>query len=548
MPKNPRAPRPPAGARVAPPGNLDLLPAHELALELRSYIGLTAEDAAILERLRPLAKPYFGAIADEFYEAIRMHPRAAAVLKDEAQVKRLHASLEGWLGELLEGRYDLEYLLRHARIGRVHVQVGLDVRYMVTAMSRVRVALQRVAREAFTGDEEATRAVGPALARVCDFDLAIMLESYEETFVAGLEQARARERDEMQATLDERRRLFLDALEAANVAVLGFASEGRLLVANGKAEELTGYSTERLAEGDFFARLFGDRAAAMRARWLGPVPGPPSTEDTRSASGASLSIRWHAAAHRGEDPAGPSVIVVGVDLTRERELERRARQNERLAATGTLAAGLAHEIRNPLNGASLHLSVLDRALARMTNVPPQAREAAQVLWSEIKRLSALVTDFLEVARPKPLTLAACDVNDVASAVRALLGPEAAARQVSLALDPSPRAATAMLDADRIRQLLVNLVRNGIEAVSEGGQVSVCVRRLPEAVEIDVADDGVGIPDPTAPIFDAFYTTKERGTGLGLSIVHRIVNDHGGEIRFESRPGSTIFTVRLPARP
>jgi signal transduction histidine kinase len=97
-------------------------------------------------------------------------------------------------------------------------------------------------------------------------------------------------------------------------------------------------------------------------------------------------------------------------------------------------------------------------------------------------------------------------------------------------------------------VLVNLVRNALDAVKDDGAVAIRVRRLPEHVEIDVADDGAGVPDTSAPIFDAFYTTKDRGTGLGLSIVQRIVTDHGGEVSFSSRPGSTVFTVRLPVEP
>jgi signal transduction histidine kinase len=240
--------------------------------------------------------------------------------------------------------------------------------------------------------------------------------------------------------------------------------------------------------------------------------------------------------------------MVGVDVTRERELERRARMNERLAAAGALAAGLAHEIRNPLNGASLHLSVLDRALARSPEVPEAARDASAVLRAEIRRLGALVTDFLDVARPKPLARAPVDVNDVARSVQALLAPEAEARRVTLELEAFPFPATAQVDSERTKQVLVNLVRNALEAVKEGGHVAVRVRRLPHEVEVDVHDDGPGIPDPTAPIFDAFFTTKDRGTGLGLSIVQRIVTDHGGEVSFASRPGATTFTVRLPIAP
>jgi signal transduction histidine kinase len=222
----------------------------------------------------------------------------------------------------------------------------------------------------------------------------------------------------------------------------------------------------------------------------------------------------------------------------------RARETEQLRALG---AGLAHEIRNPLNGASLHLSVLDRALARSPDISPHAREATEVLRAEIKRLSALVSDFLEVARPKPLARVECDVNEIANGVAILVAPEADSRRVALRVESFPLPALATVDPDRVRQILLNLVRNGIEAVAEGGHVAILVRRLAEAVEIDVADDGVGIPDAAAPIFDAFYTTKERGTGLGLSIVQRIVSDHGGDVRFESRPGLTVFTVRLPAR-
>lgn len=176
------------------------------------------------------------------------------------------------------------------------------------------------------------------------------------------------------------------------------------------------------------------------------------------------------------------------------------------------------------------------------------REAADVLRAEIRRLGGLVSDFLVVARPKPLVLVDCDLNNLVRGVRVLLAPEALARKVSLAVEPFPFPVSVRIDVERCKQVLVNLVRNALDAVKEGGRVSVAVRRLPEHVEIDVADDGAGVPDPNAPIFDAFYTTKDKGTGLGLSIVQRIVTDHGGEVSFASRPGSTVFTVRLPAEP
>ena len=521
-----------------------------LLAEMWSYVGFTEADASILARLHPIAKPHFGAIADEFCALIRAHEGAFAVLQDEAQVERLHASLKAWLGELLSGPHDGAYVARHAHIGRVHVRMGLEVRYMIAAMGRIRDSLRRVAVDAFGQDVEEGRAAQRAVAHVCDLDLAIMLESYKDDLVGRIQRVRAKEGEAARALHLGPVPPFCDALEAADVVALGFDPNARLVAANRKAEQLTGYAFDELAASDVFVLLFGDRAAAVRAQWLEAIAGH-SVEmeaDLRTRTGKTRTLRWHATGHAPVREGERSVVVVGIDLTNERELERRARQNERLAATGALAAALAHEIRNPLNGASLHLSVLDRALARSPAVPQAAREASDVLRAEIKRLGALVTGFLEVARPGPLSPAQTDANEIARSVGGLLGPEAEAQGKVLAIEPCALPATAKLDVERIRQVVVNLVRNGLDAVGDGGRVVIRVRRLPNHVEFDVADDGCGVRDPAAPIFDPFYTTKQRGGGLGLSVANRIVTDHGGDLRFESRPGSTVFTVRLPAEP
>jgi PAS domain S-box-containing protein len=323
-----------------------------------------------------------------------------------------------------------------------------------------------------------------------------------------------------------------------------------VIVANPKAEQLAGYSREELSELDVFELFFAERAPSVRAALLAVSQTSPAELEleTRLRSGKTRMLRWHAAMHRAPESGAQTVVLVGVDVTKERELERRARQHERLAVAGVLAAGLAHEIRNPLNGASLHLSVLERGLARAVEVPAPMREAAEVLRREIGRLGKLVTDFLDVARPKQLVLADGDLNGLAEGVRLLLAPEAEARGVKLVVEPFAFPVVARVDVERTKQVLVNLVRNAIEAVEDGGSVAVRLRRTPHHVEIDVADDGAGIPEGGPPIFDAFYTTKDKGTGLGLSIVQRIVSDHGGEVSYASRPGQTVFTVRLPAEP
>jgi PAS domain S-box-containing protein len=512
-------------------------------------VGFTEDDAARLQRFRPLAEPHFPAIADEFYAVIRLHEGAFAVLKDEAQARRLHASLQRWLGELLSGTYDEAFVSRQVQIGQVHVRVGLEVRHTVTAMSRVRASLQGLATR-LVEDRAAAADTVLALARICDVDLAILLESYKDDLVGRVERAQARERETIRSQLDARKRLLEDVQQAADVVLLGLDGTGRVVIANPKAEQLTGYTRDEMAGTDIFHLLFAERADAIRSSLLAATRAEPVEleAESRTRSGKTRIVRWHAAAYRGSPADTPTLVVVGVDVTKERELERRARQNERLAAAGALAAGLAHEIRNPLNGASLHLSVIERGLARFEDVPPAMREAAEVLRAEIRRLGGLVSDFLDVARPKPLVLVDVDLNGLAQAVRVLLGPEAASRKVTLEVDPFHFPVPVRIDVERTKQVLVNLVRNALDAVKVGGSVRIVVRRLPQHAEIDVADNGAGISDPKAPIFDAFFTTKDRGTGLGLSIVQRIVTDHGGDISFVSSPGSTVFTVRLPAEP
>lgn len=524
--------------------------AGELIAELRSYVGLTDEDAALLSRFLPIAEPSFAGIADEFYAVVRMHAGAFAVLKDEAQAMRLHESLRRWLGELLAGRYDEAFVLRHTRIGEVHVHVGLELRYVVAAMSRVRAALLRIAARVHASEPATSAALSQAIGRVCDLDLAILLEGYKSDLFDRVERARMAEQEAFRSQLDVRKRMLEDVRRAANVVLLGLDAAGQVVMANPKAERLVGYTREEMASLDVFQVLFGNEAAATRESLMAAAHGDPVEleAEVRTRTGKGRTLRWHVTAHRSSDDETLTVVVVGVDVTKERQLERRARQNERLAAAGALAAGLAHEIRNPLNGASLHLSVIERGLARSADVPAPMKEAADVLRAEIRRLGGLVSDFLEVARPKPLVLVDCNLNDLAQGVRTLLAPEAETRHVSLSVEPFPFPVLIRIDVERTKQVLVNLVRNALDAVKDGGTVAIRVRRLPEHVEIDVADDGMGVPDPHAPIFDAFYTTKDRGTGLGLSIVQRIVTDHGGEVSFTSQPGATVFVVRLPIAP
>jgi signal transduction histidine kinase len=210
-----------------------------------------------------------------------------------------------------------------------------------------------------------------------------------------------------------------------------------------------------------------------------------------------------------------------------------------------MAAGLAHEVRNPLNSASLQLTLLERRLGR-GEAASEVLPIAHIIKSEIDRLDRLVRDFLTFSQPRPFEATTIDVPSLLAGVAELIAPVADEAHVVLASEVAEPLPPITGDVERLRQVLLNLTRNALEALQDrGGHLTLRARAHDGAVEIDVEDDGPGFSEDL-PIFDAFFTTKEQGTGLGLSLVHRIITDHGGSVRVASRPGRTCFTVRLPA--
>jgi signal transduction histidine kinase len=238
-----------------------------------------------------------------------------------------------------------------------------------------------------------------------------------------------------------------------------------------------------------------------------------------------------------------------VQLTSERlEFSRRAQVAEKLAAVGTLTAGLSHEIRNPLNAASLQLTVLERRVKKLGIAQQHGLlEPLTLVRDEIQRLGRLLDDFLRFARPRDLKVRRTDVPTLVAKVRALLDGDAEVRGVSLLAEVSGQCSIAA-DEEQLQQVLVNLVLNALEATRKDGRVRLgAVATNAGEVLISIDDDGPGIsPEVRARIFEPFFTTKAAGTGLGLAIVHAIVTQHGGTIAVERSPlGGARFAVRLP---
>jgi signal transduction histidine kinase len=337
-----------------------------------------------------------------------------------------------------------------------------------------------------------------------------------------------REREQLRLELEVSERRHRNMIESAPSFVLSLDEAGRITAWNRRLEEITGFT-----RAEMLGRPGGHLVSEAGQPHQLPVKGGPAR-----------LVEWH----RSEVHDGGGAVTtyaIGIDVTGEQEMLRRTLRAERLAAVGTMAAGFAHEVLNPLNSASLQLTLLERRVNRGDESPETILSITQIVKDEIQRLDRMVRDFLSFARPRPIDVRAVDVNDLSRSVVALIVPEAETIHVDVTTELDATLGDVSADAERLRQVLLNLVRNALEAMPGGGRLTV--RSRPGAAgtaEIDVEDTGPGFAEDL-PVFDAFFTTKEKGTGLGLAIVHRIVTDHGGTVRVRSAPGGTCFTITLP---
>lgn len=240
-------------------------------------------------------------------------------------------------------------------------------------------------------------------------------------------------------------------------------------------------------------------------------------------------------------------------MRRAQRLEVQAAEAERMAYIGTLASGLAHEIRNPLNSLNLNMQMLEEEIVDQgaPGSAPTSRRLLSITRSELSRLERLVTDFLAYAKPRPVELEEIPAVLLLERVPEVLAGEIQKRRARIAVNDRSHGARVRVDLAQMNQLLLNLAQNALLAAEEADRTPILelsVHRQGAWVQLRVADNGAGIPPDEQPkIFDLFYSTRKGGTGLGLAIVDRIARAHGGKVTVDSTPGTgTVMTVELPA--
>jgi two-component system, sporulation sensor kinase E len=360
-----------------------------------------------------------------------------------------------------------------------------------------------------------------------------------------------------------RERNFLETLfNAIEDGVMVVDETGRILYLNEAVTRLLGWKAEQV-EGrpisEFLPELNWENLAA-------PGPGgrhAATHHEFEVTYPRARFLRVYAAPLDVEARGSSGMALIVHDATEARQETFAAIENERIHSLTLLAASVAHEIGNPLNALHIHLQLLTRQVGKLRGAagtePRREGEVAEIAQKldhyldvakgEITRLDYIVTQFLQAIRPSPPQLGLRSLNDAARETLELLRPELENRGLNVKEDLARRLPISPLDPAQIKTVLVNLIKNAMQAMTRGGTLTVQTGSGADSVWISVSDTGRGIPaDKINHIFEPFYTTKKKGTGLGLMIVQRIVRQHGGHIELESRVGEgTTFRIRLPLR-
>lgn len=336
-------------------------------------------------------------------------------------------------------------------------------------------------------------------------------------------------------------------LHSIQEGVLVLDAEGRLSYANRAAEKLLGFSLDT-ARGQpiqkYLREIEWDLVLSLdETEWSRLV-----SREIEVAYPTPKFLEFYVVPLAAVNPDEEGAVVMLRDVTRDREDQASHIESERLHAVTLLAAGVAHEIGNPLNSLTIHLQLLEREAADLdVDSKEDFLELIRVSRQEVTRLDQIISQFLRALRPtSPQREAAC-LRDVLDDTLNFLQHEIRDRDILVEVDAPDSLPTCYIDKGQIKQAFYNIIRNAIQAMPNGGLLKVELSSDERFVGIAFKDSGPGIaPEDISFLFEPYHTTKAEGTGLGLMIVQRILRDHGGEIAVHSEPGSgTTFSMYLP---
>ncbi len=504
-----------------------------------AFLGLTQQDAQLLQALRPVLEPQVNAVVEAFYAHLLKFPATAELLRDAATVARIKQIQQDYLLRITDGNFDEAYFADRRRIGQAHERVGLGSRWYLMESGLLFNLLTPLIRQHFAGDNERADATVAALAKAFSLDASLATEAY-------IASDRYRHLQQLDSIVND----------SADV-IFSLDMEGHFRSWNRAAEQVFGWRAEEIL-GRHLREIIPPEL--LRQGELVQIErdilghGHCHLETLRLAKdGRQVPVEVMVSLLRDPhgNPIGRSAILR--DITERLRLEEDKLHSERLAVIGTMSARLAHEIRNPLSSVTLNLELIRDEVTALTKQNPtaggEARELLRSLDSEVKRIQRVTEDYLKFARlPRPRCQPVV-LNDLLDQQLGFMSSLFATNHVKLVMEFVPDLPVLQADEDQLWQAVLNLIRNALEAMPTGGTLTVRTATRDGKVVLSVADTGKGITEEEHQhLFKPFFSTKVGGTGLGLPLTQQVVAEHAGTVYCESAPGTgTTFVIELPAR-
>lgn len=360
------------------------------------------------------------------------------------------------------------------------------------------------------------------------------LDQLDEPNLHNLVQRLARERAMLEAVFN-----------TLQEGVLVIDADGMIDYANEAAARLIGLK-EPAAGGSLWRLVPGLRDSLATADAAAPLV----TREFELAYPSPRLVRLYMVPFADGEKGRRQAIILS-DITAERESTAELIENEKISSILLLAAGVAHELGNPLNSLTIHLQLIDRKLKKLkaSKETRSLEDSIKICRDEVARLDGIIKNFLEALRPRPPDLTELYLPELIEEVLSFQSRELADRGIAVEGEMPAGTPVIMADRDQLKQVFFNLIKNAMEAMQPGGRLSLKLRADDDSVYVAIADTGSGIrAEDLAKLFQPYHTTKVTGHGLGLMIVQRILRDHGGHVGIESKEGvGTVVTLQFPQK-
>ena len=502
--------------------------------ELQAYVGWTDGDVRRVQAVGPLLESAFVGLIDDFYEEIVRHPEARKVVTGgEAQIERLKGTLRTWIRELFNSQYDSAYVVRRWKVGRRHVEIGLDQVFTNVALSRLRNGLIRELQGRWSGGRQDLLATVRSLNTLLDLDLVIIEEAYQAEFIARKQHS-------------ERQRRVTDIRTLLDVTPIGIAiaedPECRSIRVNRSFARLlrvhpeTNLSLSRLYREPQPFRVLREgkevplEAFPMLIAASRGVEVRDAEFDVVFPDGAVVNLFGHAAPLLDEHGRSRGAVGAFVDISEAKSAQERLLQSERLAAIGQMVTGLAHESGNALARSRACLEML---ALEVEDRPEAVDLVARTLLAQ-EHLQQLYEEVRDYASPLRLERERLNLQATWRQVWANLELLRRGRDVCLREETGGIDLDCTFDLFRVQQVIRNILENSLAACPDPVEIAVSCSEASlkgrSAVFIALRDNGPGLSvEQRQRIFEPFFTTKTEGTGLGMAIALRIVEAHGGRV-------------------